>query len=314
MLNALHPGVDYPLTGIDIISLVNAAIAGGDPNTIEELKDRLVAWNELGSDLDANGVWGSSMSTASATNSAIEASGEHESVRAGATRDRNQSESRSLRDVDCCGGDEFAEIFDRSTVEADRRRYRRHGPDRTTRQLLDLITPRTTVGATVLDIGGGIGVVGQELLALGASAAMLVDASVASIEAAHEVAAERGTADRLTTIRADFVLHADSLESADIVVLDRVICCYPDVDGLVSGAAAHAGRALGVVLPRDRAVIRLAIRAANLWYRLRGQVYRAFAHSTVRVDRLAADAGLHLAAESGTFWWRVAVYERPAAG
>ena len=41
--------------------------------------------------------------------------------------------------MDACGCDDFASLFDRRTAEKDRDRYRREGPDRTTRMLLDLI-------------------------------------------------------------------------------------------------------------------------------------------------------------------------------
>jgi magnesium-protoporphyrin O-methyltransferase len=214
--------------------------------------------------------------------------------------------------VNCCSGDEFAEIFDRRTADNDRRRYRRSGPDRTTRQLLDLLHSRGVEGGSVLDIGGGIGVVDHELIAAGASGAVLVEASAASAEAARDVARERGTDDRITIVCGDFVGRAANVEPADIVTLDRVICCYPDVDRLVGLSAARARRLYGVVLPRDRWLTRVAIGLSNAWFRLRGKAYRAFAHPNAVVDALAAASGLRLAAESGTLFWRVAVFERPA--
>jgi magnesium-protoporphyrin O-methyltransferase len=212
--------------------------------------------------------------------------------------------------VDACGCDEFAEVFDRRTAEGDRRRYRRSGPDRTTRLLLDLLRTRGVEGASLLDIGGGIGVVDHELLASGASRAVLVDASAASVAAAGDEARVRGTADRLEIIRGDFVARAPEVAPADIVTLDRVICCYPDVEHLVGLSAARARRLYGIVLPRDRWLARIAIGLTNAWFRLRGKAYRAFVHPNARVDGLAAAAGLRLAAESGTFFWRVAVFER----
>ena len=213
--------------------------------------------------------------------------------------------------MNCCSGDEFAEVFDRRTADNDRRRYRRAGPDRTTRQLLDLLRARGVEGASILDIGGGIGVIDHELLTSGASRAVLVDASAASVAAAGDEARDRGTADRLEIIRGDFVGRAGEIEAADVVTLDRVICCYPDVDGLVSLSAARARRLYGIVLPRDRRLARVAVGLTNAWFRLRGKAYRAFVHPNGHVDGLAAAAGLRLAAESGTFFWRVALFERP---
>lgn len=163
----------------------------------------------------------------------------------------------------------------------------------------------------MLDIGGGIGVVDHELLAAGAATATIVEASTASAEAARVEARERGTDDRVAIVRGNFVGRAADLEPADIVTLDRVICCYPDVEALVGLSLARARRLYGIVLPRDRWLARFAIGLTNAWFRLRGKAYRAFAHPNAIVDRLAAAAGLRLAAESGTFFWRVAVFERP---
>jgi len=213
--------------------------------------------------------------------------------------------------VDACGCDEFAEVFDRRTADSDRRRYRRAGPDRTTRQLLELLRARGVEGASILDVGGGIGVVDHELLTTGASRAVLVDASAASVAAAGDEARDRGTADRLEILRGDFVVRSAEFEPADIVTLDRVICCYPDVEGLVGLSAARARRLYGIVLPRDRRLARIAIGLTNAWFRLRGKAYRAFVHPNAVVDALAAASGLRLAAESGTFIWRVALFERP---
>jgi magnesium-protoporphyrin O-methyltransferase len=216
--------------------------------------------------------------------------------------------------MDCCAGDEYFEIFDRRSAEGDRRRYERNGPDGTTASLLALLRARDPSGVTVLDIGGGIGVIDHELIEAGAANAVLVDASAASVAVAQEVAVMRGTADRLSAVRADFAKRADEFGPADIVTLDRVVCCYPDAVALVGAAADHTRRLLGLVLPRDRWFVRLAIRLQNAWFRVRGSSYRAFAHPNPLVDRLVAEAGLRPVAEAGTAWWRVVVYERsPAA-
>ena len=148
----------------------------------------------------------------------------------------------------CCG---HQEAFGEKTAKRDLRRYRRKGPRKTTRQLLDALRERGLDHASVLDIGGGVGVIEHELLDRGASRAQAVDASRAYLRAAREEAERRGHADRLEQHAGDFVELADTVEPADVVTLDRVICCYPEVDALVSLSAAHARRAYGVVYPRD---------------------------------------------------------------
>lgn len=176
--------------------------------------------------------------------------------------------------------------------------------------LLDLLRPSVDASTTVLDIGSGIGIIDQELLRAGAAHAVLVDGSAAYLEVARHEARRTDLLDRMDIVEGDFVRRAGEVADAEIVTLDRVICCYPDADGLVAGSAALARRLYGVVLPRDRWVTRTVLRLVNAWYRLRGRAYRAYVHPNARIDELASAAGLRLRVETGTFVWRVALYER----
>jgi SAM-dependent methyltransferase len=212
--------------------------------------------------------------------------------------------------MDPCGCEGFGWMFDQRTAEKDRAQYLRDGPDRTTRMLLDLIAPYGIEGATVLDIGGGIGVIDQELLQTGASRAVLVDASPAYLEVARAEAKRADLADRLDLVEGDFVRRAEETGNADIVTLHRVICCYHDADGLVGLSSARADRVYGLVLPRDRWVTRAVLGLLNLSLRIRGKGFRAYVHPNARVDALAAANGLRPRAETGTFIWRVVVYDR----
>jgi magnesium-protoporphyrin O-methyltransferase len=215
--------------------------------------------------------------------------------------------------MDSCGCDRGFEIFDRKSAEADVERYRRHGPDTTTRMLVDMIRERGVEGATVLDIGGGIGVIDHELLEDGAQRAVLVDASAPTLETARDEARRRSFLDRIEFVEGDFVSRAETVDAADIVTLDRVICCYPDMESLVRLSVSRATRLYGLVLPRDRAIMRWGLWLLNLWFRLRGWAYRGYAHPNARVDALAAEAGLRARDERTTFVWRVVLYERATA-
>jgi len=214
--------------------------------------------------------------------------------------------------MDACGCDEFASIFDRRTAERDRDRYRRNGPDRTTRMLLELLEPYRSAGSSVLDIGGGIGIIDQELLRAGAGHAVLVDASTAYLDVARQEARRLNLLDRIEFVEGDFVRRAAAIDPADIVTLDRVVCCYPDAEALVGLSAARARTVYGLVLPRDRRLVRIAMHLENLWFRLRRKAYRAYVHPTAMVDALAGATGLRPIAERGTFIWRVVVYDRTA--
>jgi magnesium-protoporphyrin O-methyltransferase len=212
--------------------------------------------------------------------------------------------------VDACGCDGGFEIFDEKSAEEDLQRYRGHGPDATTATLVEMIRGRGVSGSSLLDIGGGIGVIDHELLRAGAGHAVLVDASGPAVEMARREARRRGTLDRLEFVDGDFVSRAWDVDVADIVTLDRVICCYPDVESLVRLSATRARSLYGLVLPRDRRLLRWALPLLNAWFRVRGFRYRTFLHANAKVDALVAAAGLRQVRESRTFIWRVVLYER----
>ena len=111
----------------------------------------------------------------------------------------------------------------------------------------------------------------------------------------------------------DFVRRAAETDAADIVTLHRVVCCYPDADALVGLSSARARRVYGLVLPRDRWVTRAVLRLLNVTMWIRRKAYRAYVHPNARVDALAAASGLEPRAETGTFIWRVVVYDRADA-
>jgi magnesium-protoporphyrin O-methyltransferase len=134
------------------------------------------------------------------------------------------------------------EQFDAGVASKDLRRYRRRGPTPPTRRLLDAIRAQGVRGATLLDIGGGVGAIQHELLADGAGHATAVDVSTAYLEAAGSEHARRGTSDRFERVAGDFVALCPDLAPADIVTLDRVLCCYPAMEDLVAASAARARR------------------------------------------------------------------------
>ena len=215
--------------------------------------------------------------------------------------------------MDACGCDDFASIFDRKTAEKDRDRYQQSGPDRTTRMLLEMIAPYAVRGSSVLDVGGGIGVIDHELLRRGAGHDRLVEASPDYLYVARLEARRLNHLDRLELVDGDFVRRASTIDLADIVTLDRVVCCYADVESLVTLSASRARRVYGLVLPRDRLLFRVGVRLLGLALRLRRSAYRPYAHPNALVDRLVESTGLSLQAEAFTFFWRVVVYDRDAA-
>jgi 2-polyprenyl-3-methyl-5-hydroxy-6-metoxy-1,4-benzoquinol methylase len=210
----------------------------------------------------------------------------------------------------CCSHECFESTFDERRATKQLKHYRRRGPDKTTRMLLDALRAEGIRGASVLDVGAGIGVVHHELLADGARSAVHIDAARPHIRAATEEAARRGHAERVTFVDGDFVALADGILPADVVTLDRVICCYPDMERLVAASAAKAQRLYGAVFPRERSVVKAMAALGNFVWRLRGNPFRSYIHSTAAIDAAARRQGLTPRLVLDTFLWRVAVYAR----
>jgi magnesium-protoporphyrin O-methyltransferase len=206
-------------------------------------------------------------------------------------------------------GNEFGE----DSARHDLATYRRSGPDRTTRWLLEGLRggPDTAVdGLTVLDIGAGIGAVHLELLRAGASAAVDVDGSPAYVAAAREEAERLGVADRVTYATGDVVELGPSIAPADLVALDRVVCCYPDMTALVALAADRAARRVGFVYPRDAWWIRGGAGTVNGLLRLLRRRLRFWVHRTADLEAVIAAQGLRPAYRRAGIFWQVAVFER----
>jgi magnesium-protoporphyrin O-methyltransferase len=166
---------------------------------------------------------------------------------------------------------------------------------------------------SLLDVGGGIGAIQLELLQAGASSAVDVEAAPAYLKVAQEEAARRGLTGRITYLLGDFAELVEHLEHADIITLDRVICCYPDMPALLGRSAAKARRRLGLVYPRTHWLMRLARPIVNLVSRLRHCPFRFYLHSPAAIDDLIRSAGFVPLHQSHTPLWNIAVYGRGGA-
>ncbi len=170
---------------------------------------------------------------------------------------------------------------------------------------------------TILDVGCGAGGLVLEALHRGAASATGVDLSTASIEQARGIAAERGLAARATFLVADGA--RTTLAPHDVVVLDKVFCCYADVDALLERSLGAARSVFGFTVPPStgaRGAIRRALAAlSNAWYRLRPRrfgTFRTHVHDVGTIDARVRAAGFQPVFERRRFAWDVAVYRRPS--
>lgn len=210
-----------------------------------------------------------------------------------------------------CYCDATETIFGEKKARRDLRRYRRKGPRGATRVLVEALEAEGIEGMTVLDIGGGIGTIQHELLAAGASEATGVEASAAYLETAREEAERRGYGGRASHRHGDFVQLAPSIEPADVVTLDRVVCCYPDMPALVGLSAERARKLYGLVYPRDASLIRFGVSLVNRLLRIARKPFRAYVHPPDAMDAVVRERGLEprFHRDQGPVW-HVAVYAR----
>jgi spermidine synthase len=207
----------------------------------------------------------------------------------------------------CCAIDD---TFDRKLADRDIQNYRRKGPSRSTRRLLSAMVAAEVSDATVLDVGGGVGAIAHELLAHGAARATVVDASTSSLAAAREESERRNTAARLETIHGDFVFLATNVAVADVVTLDKVVCCYPDMERLLSATTEHADRLFGIVYPRDSWWVRAAVAAQNVLRRLQKTAFRVYVFPTAAIDSAIRRGGFALQFEHRGLVWIARLYAR----
>lgn len=202
------------------------------------------------------------------------------------------------------------ELFSEEYVAGELKRYLKRGPDKTTRMLIEALKEEHIEGLTLLDIGGGLGAIQHAMLNAGVQSATDVDASSAYLNAAKTETARRGYEERVNYQHGNFVDLAASIPTADIVTLNRVICCYPDMQKLVGLSVARAEKFYGLVYPRYIwwMKIGLAIQTFFLW--LKRSSYRAYLHPTEAVEELVRSQGFKQRFYRRTFVWQIVVYAR----
>lgn len=181
----------------------------------------------------------------------------------------------------CCDPHGYEEMFGTRFARRVAKRYRRRGLDRTATRLVDFLVPDgpgDLAGLTVLEIGGGVGEIGIELLRRGAASVTEVELSTSYDEDARRLAQAAGVADRVHRRIVDIAAAPDEAEPADLVVLHRVVCCYPDVEGLLGAAADRCrGRLAFSHPPRNLATRAFLIAQSTLCAAMRKD-FRAYVH------------------------------------
>lgn len=191
--------------------------------------------------------------------------------------------------------------------------YHHRGPDRTQRQLIAALEDLGLRGCSLLEVGCGVGYLQRLLLRRGASRAVGVELSEGMLELARSRAQAEGLAGRTEYRLGDFVELAPGLEPADLVILDRSICCYPDAQAMLGHALDRARRGLALIFPRAHRFNRVAVATGDWLLRRLGVDYRAYIHDPERLRGQIAAGGFVLGSAHRSLGWHTEVYVRGPA-
>jgi len=200
--------------------------------------------------------------------------------------------------------------FNQSLARKELQKYRKKGPAKTTQILVDYLKSQEIIGLTLIDIGGGVGTIQHELLKEGIQHVYSVDASSAYIETSKEEAIRQGYLDRITYIHGNYVDHASEIPSSEIVTLERVICCYPDMKDLVQRSISHANKYYGVVYPRNTWWVKFGLKFINILSRLKKSDFRAFVHARKEIHEIIEDNSFTKCFSKKSGVWLVEIFKR----
>lgn len=202
------------------------------------------------------------------------------------------------------------DFFDLKNARKELHHYKKKGPIKSTRLLIDGLKSLEVKGKSLLDIGGGVGMIQHELFGQGLSRAIQVDASRAYLDVSRNEAAQLGYGEQTDYYYGDFVDLAPDLPFADLVTLDRVICCYPHMPELIAASTSKTKTWYGVVYPVERWYTRWGVKLVNLYFKLTKSDFRVYVHSEREIDKNICKARFKSLYKTKTFLWNIAVYEK----
>jgi 2-polyprenyl-3-methyl-5-hydroxy-6-metoxy-1,4-benzoquinol methylase len=205
----------------------------------------------------------------------------------------------------CCPDDGYGDTFGSGFSRCVARRYRRRGLDATAARMVEFVVEQGVDGASVLEIGGGVGGIQVELLRRGAARSTNLELVDSYEQDALALAQAAGVADRMTRRQLDIAVDPDAVEAYDVVLLHRVVCCYPDYQRLLGAAASHARRVLVFSHPPRNLVSRAMFGGENAVRRAQHNAFRAFVHDPDQLVAAAERGGMRTTYRHRGFAWQV---------
>ena len=211
----------------------------------------------------------------------------------------------------CCPHSNSANRFFSFFAGRYRKRFEKKGFEPSQKQLMEGLKQAGFKDATILEIGSGVGHLHQTLLENGAASAIGVDLASKMIEEARHWAKERDLSQRTDYVEGDFMEIKDSLPDVEITVLDKVVCCYPDADGLVHSSLDKTSRVYALTYPRDRWFVRAMMGFVALMMKVVRSDFRPYVHPPERIEKWIVESGFGKAYQNQNLVWLTQVYVKP---
>ena len=210
----------------------------------------------------------------------------------------------------CCPHSNSANRFFSFFAGRYRKRFEKKGFEPSQEQLMKGLEQAGYQDAKILEIGSGVGHLHQTLLERGAASAIGVDLASKMIEEARRWAAERTLTDRTDYVEGDFMEVHATLSDADVTVLDKVVCCYPDADGLVHASLSKTGRVYALTYPLNRWYIRAMMGLVALAMKIVQSDFRPYVHDPERIEKWITEAGFYKLYQNNNMVWLTQVYAK----
>ena len=212
--------------------------------------------------------------------------------------------------MSCCSHSQSAGKFFSFFAPRYCRRFKKKGFEPSQKHLIEGLDFAGFSGLSILEIGCGVGHLHQTLIEKGAASATGIDLSDGMLKEASAWAKARNLEIKTNYIQGDFMDLADQVKQHEVTILDKVLCCYPDAEGLIQKSILKTEKVYAVTYPRNRFFARLFTFITGLVLGLFGSDFRNYIHDPEQIEHWIKISGFKKKYENKTFIWLTQVYTR----
>lgn len=211
--------------------------------------------------------------------------------------------------MDCCAAQGMNKFFTRWS-RTYYKRFRKKGLEKAQKYLVEGITQQPITSKTILEIGSGVGSLHLNLLQRGAAAAVGIDIAEGMIEKAKHLAQELGLETRIRYFIGDFAAINGEIPVCDITILDKVVCCYEDVQTLVEKSIEKTKEIYALSFPRNNLWIESIFKTQIFVMKLLRASFRPYWHEWEEICRQIQSHGFEENYRDNTIFWAIRVYRK----